>query len=62
MNRNVGMLDRGARVVVGLALIAWALAGGPVWAWIGLVPPATGAVGSCPLYSLLGFRTCPAQK
>ena len=24
------------------AVIAWALTGGPVWAWIGVVPLATG--------------------
>ena len=59
MNRNVGNLDRGLRAVAGLALIAWALMGGPVWAWIGIVPLATAGIGLCPLYSLLGVRTCP---
>jgi hypothetical protein len=61
MNRNVGNLDRGLRIVAGLALIAWALMGGPVWAWIGIVPLATGAMGLCPLYSMLGIKTCPMQ-
>ena len=59
MNRNVGSLDRILRVVAGLALVVWAVTGGPVWAWIGIVPLATGALGSCPLYSMLGLRTCP---
>lgn len=63
MKVNEGSLDRILRVVVGLALIAWAaLFGGPVWAWIGLVPLATGAVGMCPLYSMLGINTCPVKK
>lgn len=62
MNRNVGSLDRGLRIVGGLGLIAWALLGGPVWAWIGVVPLATGAMGLCPLYSVLGIKTCPMQS
>jgi hypothetical protein len=62
VNRNVGSLDRGLRIVGGLGLIAWALLGGPVWAWIGVVPLATGAMGLCPLYSVLGIKTCPMQS
>jgi len=28
------------------------------WGWIGVVPLATGVVGWCPGYSLLGIKTC----
>ncbi|MDX9995371.1 MAG: DUF2892 domain-containing protein [Rhodocyclaceae bacterium] len=62
MKFNVGGIDRILRIVVGLALVAWALMGGPVWAWIGVVPLATGAVGFCALYPLLGINTCPTRK
>jgi len=63
MKVNEGTIDRTLRVVAGLALIAWAaMFGGPVWAWIGVVPLATGALGNCPLYSLLGFSTCPMKS
>ena len=63
MKLNVGGIDRILRIVVGLALVAWALLlGGPVWAWIGIVPLATGLVGFCPLYPILGMNTCPAKK
>lgn len=63
MKFNVGGIDRILRIVVGLALVAWAaVLGGPVWAWIGIVPLATGAVGFCPLYPLLGLNTCPMKK
>jgi hypothetical protein len=58
MKANVGNIDRIVRIALGLALIAWALAGGPVWAWIGVVPLATGLFKFCPLYTLLGFNTC----
>jgi hypothetical protein len=62
MKLNVGGIDRILRIVVGLALVAWAVMGGPVWAWIGVVPLATGAIGFCPLYPVLGMNTCPMKK
>jgi hypothetical protein len=61
MKLNVGGIDRVLRLVAGLGLVAWAVLGGPAWAWIGLVPLATGAIGFCPLYPLLGFNTCPMK-
>ena len=63
MKSNVGGIDKILRIVVGLALVAWVLlGGGPVWAWIGVVPLATGLTGFCPLYPLLGMNTCPLKK
>lgn len=62
MKLNVGGIDKVLRIVAGIALIAWALMGGPVWAWIGIVPLATGLIGWCPIYLLLGMSTCPTKK
>jgi hypothetical protein len=62
MSANVGNIDRIIRILAGLALIAWALMGGPVWAWIGVVPLATGLFKFCPAYSLLGVNTCGLKK
>ena len=63
MNRNVGGIDRILRIVIGLALIALTLTGTiGVWGWVGLVPLATAAMGFCPLYTMLGFSTCPAKR
>lgn len=59
MTRNEGGLDRGIRVIVGLALIALTLSGQiGVWGWIGVLPVLTGLIGWCPAYSLLDVRTC----
>jgi hypothetical protein len=58
---NVGKIDRGLRIIAGLALLGWALAGGPVWSWIGLLPLATGLFGMCPAYSILGINTCSTK-
>jgi len=62
MKLNVGGIDRVLRIAAGLGLVGWAAMGGPVWAWIGVVPLATGAVGFCPVYPLLGLSTCPMKK
>ncbi|WP_404302036.1 DUF2892 domain-containing protein [Alicycliphilus denitrificans] len=61
--KNVGGLDRGLRIVIGLVLIALAATGTVGWwGWIGVVPLLTGLVGACPAYSLLGMNTCPMRK
>lgn len=59
MKKNAGTIDRALRIAAGVALIGLTLAGtiGP-WGWIGVVPLATGLLGSCPAYSLLGVNTC----
>ena len=63
MKANVGGIDRIARVVVGLALIALAATGTVgVWGWIGVVPLLTGLIRWCPLYPLLGINSCPLKK
>jgi hypothetical protein len=64
--KNEGTLDRALRIVLGLALLAGYFVMPDVayrWAFlIGLVPLATGLVGTCPLYSILGLSTCPVKK
>ena len=63
---NEGSLDRGLRILVGLALLAaffvYPEASWRYWTLIGVVPLLTGLVGSCPLYSILVVSTCPAKK
>lgn len=59
VGKNEGKVDRGLRVVVGLAVLSLAFVGPEsVWGWVGLVPLFTGLVGFCPLYSILGINTC----
>jgi hypothetical protein len=60
--RNESTLDRGIRVVAGLALLSLTVIGpGTLWGLVGLVPLITGLVGTCPLYALFGFSTCPVS-
>ncbi len=59
MKQNVGSADRGVRIVVGLVLISLVFIGPQsAWGWVGLLPLATGLLGSCGVYSLLGINTC----
>ena len=63
MNVNEGVIDRSLCVVAGLALMGLAVTGTVgLWGYIGIIPLVTGAVGMCPLYSLLGINTCPASR
>ncbi len=63
MKTNEGGLDRVLRIVAGLVLLGLTLNGNiGAWGWLGVVPLATGALGMCPLYTLLGLNTCPVQR
>lgn len=60
---NEGTVDRAVRVVLGLGLLSLTVVGPQtLWGLVGLVPLATGALGSCPIYSLMGVNTCGIKK
>lgn len=60
--QNVGLSDRAVRTLSGLFLIGLIfLAPNAPLRWLGLigiVPLATGLVGTCPFYKLTGKTTC----
>ena len=67
LKTNVGNADRIIRVIIGIALLVWFFVdhGSGFWHYaklIGIVPLLTAAMGSCPLYSILGLSTCPMKK
>ena len=63
MTQNVGTIDRMIRILAGLALVALAATGMlGAWAWLGLLPLATGVVGYCMPYQWLGLNTCATSK
>ncbi|WP_332826186.1 YgaP family membrane protein [Ramlibacter sp.] len=63
MKVNEGAIDRGLRIVAGLVLIGLAATGTVgAWGYIGIIPLLTGAIGMCPIYSLLGINTCPTSR
>ena len=63
MTTNVGSADRIIRIVAGLALLSLVFIGPQtLWGLVGLIPLATGLLGTCPAYSLLGIDTCPRTE
>lgn len=57
--RNEHTIERVLRVFVGLAVLSLFVVGPKTpWALLGIVPLATGLIGSCPLYTLFGISTC----
>ena len=56
---NVGIIDRGLRIAVGVVLLALVFIGPQtLWGLLGIIPLATGVMRWCPAYSLLGMNSC----
>lgn len=53
MKINVAGWDRVLRLLVGSVLVAWSVAGGPWWGYLGLGLLATSAWRFCPIYAVL---------
>ncbi len=63
--QNEHKVERVIRVIAGLGIVSLFFVGPQSpWALLGLVPLVTGALGSCPLYTLFGISTCsmPPRK
>jgi hypothetical protein len=65
MTINEGITDRVLRITAGFLILSafFLVEGNARWfALIGFVPLITGLAGYCPVYSLLGLRTCAAAE
>ncbi len=61
--KNMGTVDRALRVALGIGLLAIAFTGPQTpWGFLGIIPLLTAAIGSCPLYTMLGFSSGAVQK
>ncbi len=58
MKKNVGSIDRGIRVLLGLVLIAAGVYYQSWWGVVGILPLFTGSIGRCPAYLPFGLSTC----
>ena len=59
---NEHPVERVVRVILGLGVLSLAFVGPKTaWGYLGVVLLATGLLGSCPLYTLFGWSTCPAK-
>lgn len=56
--QNEHSIERAVRIVLGLVLLSLTFVGPhTLWGLVGIVPLLTGAIGSCPLYTLFGFSS-----
>jgi hypothetical protein len=63
MKKNIGSVERFIRVIAGIAILSLAFVGPrSTWAYLGIIPLATGLMGWCPPYALLGISTCKNCK
>ena len=66
MTTNMGKLDRGARLAIAALLLIVAFGttalGSGILFWLAIIVAAvftlTAFVGNCPLYSIVGLKTC----
>jgi hypothetical protein len=61
MKKNVGKTDTVIRIVLAIVIGALGVYFNTWWGLLGLIPLLTGIFGLCPLYMLVGVRTCPAK-
>lgn len=63
MKTNIHSIERVVRIVLGLLLVSLAFVGpANLWFLLGLIPLATGLIGWCPPYAMLGINTCDIGK
>jgi len=66
MTTNMGKIDRGGRLAIAAILLFVAVAtnvlGGGILFWLALIVAGvftlTAFVGNCPLYNIVGLKTC----
>lgn len=63
MDKNVGNIDKWARIAGGALLIILAITNTiGAWGYLGLIPLLTGTLNYCPAYSLLRIKTCELKS
>ncbi len=59
---NEHSVERVLRTILGIGVLSLAFVGPKTpWGYLGIVPLATGLLGSCPLYTIFGWSTCPVK-
>jgi hypothetical protein len=59
---NVGKTDKIIRLILVISCLLTGFFTKNNWFFLGLLPLFSVVTGRCPLYSLLGFRTCPLKN
>lgn len=62
MKKNVGSLDQIIRVIIAIVIFVIGYVNHSWWGLLGLLPLITALVGFCPLYAILGIKTCKVKQ
>lgn len=69
LSTNVGSIDKGVRLVAGIALVAWGVLGSGLSGTIGITASvvgfiliATGLINFCPLFKIFGLSTLKSNN
>ncbi len=63
MLKNIGAWDRWIRLFAGAFILSLAFWGPRTpWGWMGVVLMVTAAFGHCPIYTMLGIRSCAKDQ
>ena len=63
LRKNVGSIDRGIRLLLGVGLLSLAFTGPQTpWGYLGFIPLLTAVFSTCPLYTALGMNTCGVKR
>lgn len=62
MKCNLALWDRSLRFAFGVLLVAWAIAGGPGWAYFGIYLLASSGWGYCAFYTFWGTKTLKTEN
>ena len=62
MTKNIGTIDKGLRIIVGLALITYGIITESFIGIVGIIPLGTALIGLCPIYSILGISSCTIKE
>lgn len=62
MKKNMGTVDRTARLIVGIVVIVLGVVFKSWLGIIGIIPVGTALVGNCPLYTLFGMSSCKPKE
>lgn len=57
--KNISSFDRLLRLIIGIVLIVLTLTHTiGLWGWIGIIPILSSLLGFCPLYLIVGKKSC----
>ena len=62
MKKNIGTIDRIARLIVGIVVIVLGVVFKNWLGIIGIIPVGTALAGYCPLYTLFGMSSCKPKE